>query len=108
MDRAHSQRCLQRLLARVVRPALSVQLDGGQWPLGADDARSGHFPWPTRGRRRALEPPPQPTAVSQLVDRGDGDHRAHLDDADTVTEPLDEVELVRGEQHWDNRIGSDP
>ena len=44
-------------------------------------------------------------AVAQLLDRADGDHPPGRDDADPVAEPLDQLQLVAGEDHRDAGVG---
>ena len=109
--------CQAKWVTRPVRSAaastawssVSVgELEQGVAGLLGDDADAGQRGGPVRGGVRDDDPQqPAGLAAAQLLDRAGGDHAAAGEDADRVAEPLDEVELVAGEddrarpaRHW--------
>ena len=74
------------------------ELEQGVAGLLGDDPDAGQRGGPARRGVRD-DDPQQPAGLpaAQLLDRAGGDHAAAGEDADGVAEPLDEVELVAGE-----------
>src|SRR5690625_3202510 len=77
------------------------EFHGGPPVVLSDGRRSGNSVGPARIGVRSVHDQPYLPGFTQLVDGSVRDHSALGDDADTVAQPLNEVELVAGEQNGD-------